>query len=80
VENNLAEQKRILIFTETIKNKDKMKNKLITQATGAALINNLVTEDFILGFLSSKIELTEDVKLEVKNIVNQMKKYLVDQN
>jgi hypothetical protein len=50
---------------------------IITNAVGASILNNRITEDFVLGYLSSNMELTDELKLEVKRIVDDMKKYLV---
>ena len=57
-----------------------MKNidKLLTTAVGTSIINKTCNEDFILGYLSSQIELTEDIKIQVKKIVEESKKYLLD--
>ena len=50
---------------------------IITNAVGASILNRRITEDFVLGYLSSNMELTDELKLEVKRIVDDMKKYLV---
>lgn len=53
-------------------------NTIITEAIGAGVLNKSFNEDYIFGYISSRMKLTEKVKKEVKEIIEKSKKYLVD--